>query len=430
MGKENMQTKLTAFFGKISPVINKIGENKYLQTISTTMMGTLGPVMVGSIAVLLMTFPAGVVANFLKNTGLISILGVVNSVTIGGLALYVVFLMARNLVNRMIPAEDGTMAGALALMCFLIITPLAKTAEGVKAIPTTWLGAQGVFSAMLVGLVVGRIFVLFRERDWTIKMPDSVPPMVTKTFDSLLPCFTVGIIFIAIAYVFGKTPYISMHQFIYDIIQKPIQGLGATLPATLFTSLLMQTLWFFGIHGTNIVNPIVQPFRLALDTENMTALAAGAALPNIVGNGFFSIVCWGGSALGLVFWMLRSKSKQYRQLGKVALIPALFGITEPVIFGTPLVFNFNFIVPFITNNTINLIIAYFLTKAGIVARCSGAQPIFGLPLGFHAMVGGSVSIILLQLFLQLIISPILWYPWFKNAEKKALLLEQQEEASN
>ncbi len=426
MAVKNIQNSMTSFFAKISPTISRVGENKYLQTISGTMMSTLGPIMVGSVAVLMLAFPVEGIKNALTAMGLMPILSTVNSVTIGALALYVVFLMSRNLVNKMLPQEDGSVVGALGLMCFLIVTPLEKTAEGTTAIPSTWLGAQGVFSAMLIGLVVGRIYVLFREKNWSIKMPDSVPPMVTKTFDSLFPCFVVGVMAIAVSRIFQVTSFGSMHQFIYSIIQEPLQGLGGSLPATLLTSLLMQILWFFGIHGTNVIAPIVQPIRLALDTENMTALAAGLPLPNIVGNGFFSIMCWGGSALGLVILMLRSKSRQYRQLGKVAVIPALFGITEPVIFGTPLVFNFKFLVPFVTNNTINLCIAYALTRMGIVGRCSGAQPIFGLPLGFHAMVSGQISVVILQLVLQLIVSPILWYPWFKMAEKEALEKEQKE----
>ena len=426
MSIKSIQNSMTSFFSRISPVIGKIGENKYLQTISGTMMSTLGPIMVGSVAVLLLAFPIEGVKNGMTAMGLMPVFAAVNSVTIGALALYVVFLMSRNLVNKMIPQEDGTVSGALALMCFLIVTPLDKTAEGVTAIPATWLGAQGVFSAMVIGLVVGRVYVLFRQKDWSIKMPDSVPPMVTKTFDSLFPCFAVGILAIAVNRIFSSTSFGSMHQFIYTIIQVPLQGLGGSLPATLLTSLLMQILWFFGIHGTNVIAPIVQPIRLALDTENMTALAAGLSLPNIVGNGFFSIICWGGSALGLVLLMLVSKSKQYRQLGRVAIVPALFGITEPVIFGTPLVFNFKFLIPFVTNNTINLCIAYVLTNMGIVARCSGAQPIFGLPLGFHAMVSGRISVVILQLVLQLIISPLLWYPWFKMAEKEALTKEEAE----
>ncbi len=170
--------------------------------------------------------------------------------------------------------------------------------------------------------------------------------------------------------------------------------------------------------------PIVQPLWMAMDAENLTAFAAGQPLPNIGGYAFFNIITWGGTALGLVLLMLISKSKQYKQLGKVAIVPALFGITEPVIFGTPLVLNFDLAVPFITNNTICLILSYILMKIGIVAKCVGTTAIFGMPLGFHAMIGGSVSIVILQLFLQLVLSPILWFPWFKAVEKRAVEQEK------
>jgi len=431
----NFKDKMSNFFMKISPAINKVGQNKYLRTISNTMMGTLGPLMVGSIAVLLLAFPVDAVKTFIASIGLTPILSAVNTVTIGCMALYVAFLMAKNLVFEMWHGEDGALVGAISLMCFLIITPLGNLItdageKGASAIPTQWLGASGVFSAMIVGLIVGRIYVLFKQKNWTIKMPDSVPPMVSKTFDSLLPAFTVGILFVLLRLAFNATPYGSMHQFIYSIIQTPLQNIGATLPATILTSFLMQLLWFFGIHGTNVIAPIVQPIRLTLDAQNMAAATAGTALPNIVGNAFFSIVCWGGTALGLVLLMLRSKSKRYREMGKVALVPALFGITEPVIFGTPLVFNFSFFFPFVLNNSINLCLAYFLTKIGLVARCVGVQCIFGLPLGFHAMVGGSISIVILQLFIQLVLSPLEWYPWFKMAEKKALAEEAETEKAD
>lgn len=236
MSLKSIQNSMTSFFARISPTISRLGENKYLQTISGTMMSTLGPIMVGSIAVLMLAFPIEGVKNAITSMGLMPVFAAVNSVTIGALALYVAFLMGRNLVNKMIPAEDGSVAGALSLMCFLIVTPLDKTAEGVGAVPTTWLGAQGVFSAMIIGLVVGRIYVLFRQKDWSIKMPDSVPPMVTKTFDSLFPCFTVGLMAIIVSRLFLSTGYGSMHQFIYSIIQVPLQGLGGSLPATLLTA--------------------------------------------------------------------------------------------------------------------------------------------------------------------------------------------------
>lgn len=95
-----------------------------------------------------------------------------------------------------------------------------------------------------------------------------------------------------------------------------------------------------------------------------------------------------------------------------------------MIFGTPLVLNFKLAVPFITNNSIALILAYVLTHFGFVARFTGVTAIFGLPIGFHAAVQGKLSIIILQLFIQLILSPILWYPWFRNLDKETYQLEQ------
>ena len=421
--------KTLDFFEKIRPVIDKMGQNDYLQTISGAMMNTLGPVMVGSIAVILLAFPIEGVKNAIAAAGLTPILAAANSLTIGCLALYVAYLIAKIFVERRDHEMDGTMAGILSIMCFLIMTPLGKTDDLGTVIPTKWLGASGVFSAMIIAFIVANIFIFFKKKGWTIKMPEGVPPMVSKSFESLLSSIVIGLLFLVLSWLFSKTPAGSLHQLIYTVIQMALQGIGGSLPATILTSFLMQLLWFFGIHGTNVIAPIVTPIRMALDVQNQEAMVAGAALPNIVGNAFFSIVCWGGSALGLVMLMLKSKSKRFRELGKVAVVPALFGITEPVIFGTPLVFNFTFFIPFVFNNSINLLLSYFLTAIGVVHRCAGIQPIFGLPLGFHAMVGGHWTIIVLQLVIQLVLSPIEWYPWFKMAEKQMLIEEAADSES-
>lgn len=207
-------------------------------------------------------------------------------------------------------------------------------------------------------------------------MPEGVPPMVTKVFESILPTILIGLVFILISSLFEMTSFGNMHEFVYTIIQKPLQGIGGSIGAVILISLIQQILWFFGIHGTNVVMPIVTALWMAMDVENLNAVAAGQTPPNITGLAFFNIITWGGMALGLVLLMLRAKSKQFREVGKVSIVPALFGITEPVIFGTPLVLNFRLAVPFITNNSIALLLAYLLTKSGLVAHFSGVQAIF------------------------------------------------------
>lgn len=424
-----MKEKTTNLFDKLNPWFDKLGANPYLQAISGAMMATLGPLFIGSMSVLIVVL-MGMVPALAKLDKLTELLSKVNTMTLGALAVYIAVLIAYHLVRKLDEDEDPISASIISLLSFLIITPLGKMADDSMGIPTNWLGAQGVFSALIVGIVSARLYLAIKRRGWTIKMPAGVPPMVTKTFEALIPTILIGLLFAIVDLLFSLTSFGSMHQFVYSIIQEPLKGVGGSIAAMILLSLLQQVLWFFGIHGTNVIMPLVTPLWLAMDVENLNAVQAGLTSPNIVGLAFFNIITWSGLGLGLVLLMLRAKSKQYRQVGKISIVPALFGITEPVIFGTPLVLNFDLAFPFITNNTIALIIAYVLTKLGIVANFIGVQAIFGLPIGFHAAVQGSLSIILLQLFIQLVLSPVLWYPWFKRLDLRTYKEEQAAEGVN
>ena len=424
-----MKEKFTNLFNKLNPWFDKLGANPYLQAISGAMMATLGPLFIGSMSVLIVVL-MGMVPALAKLNKLTELLSKVNTMTLGALAVYIAVLIAYHLVKKLDEDEDPISASIISLISFLIITPLGKMADDSMGIPTNWLGAQGVFSALIVGIVSARLYLAIKHRGWTIKMPAGVPPMVTKTFEALIPTILIGLLFAIVDLLFSLTAFGSMHQFVYSIIQEPLKGVGGSIAVMILLSLLQQVLWFFGIHGTNVILPLVTPLWLAMDLENLNAVQAGLTPPNIVGLAFFNIITWSGLALGLVLLMLRAKSQQYRQVGKISIVPAMFGITEPVIFGTPLVLNFDLAFPFITNNAIALTLAYVLTKLGIVAKFIGVQAIFGLPLGFHAAVEGSISIILLQLFIQLVLSPVLWYPWFKRLDMRTYKEEQAAEGVN
>ncbi|WP_137663194.1 PTS sugar transporter subunit IIC [Enterococcus hulanensis] len=424
-----MKEKFTNLFNKLNPWFDKLGANPYLQAISGAMMATLGPLFIGSMSVLIVVL-MGMVPALAKLDKLTELLSKVNTMTLGALAVYIAVLIAYHLVKKLDEDEDPISASIISLISFLIITPLGKMADDSMGIPTNWLGAQGVFSALIVGIVSARLYLAIKHRGWTIKMPAGVPPMVTKTFEALIPTILIGLLFAIVDLLFSLTAFGSMHQFVYSIIQEPLKGVGGSIAVMILLSLLQQVLWFFGIHGTNVILPLVTPLWLAMDLENLNAVQAGLTPPNIVGLAFFNIITWSGLGLGLVLLMLRAKSQQYRQVGKISIVPAMFGITEPVIFGTPLVLNFDLAFPFITNNAIALTLAYVLTKLGIVAKFIGVQAIFGLPLGFHAAVEGSISIILLQLFIQLVLSPVLWYPWFKRLDMRTYKEEQAAEGVN
>lgn len=418
--------KIESIFEKISPAMTKLANNSTLKGISAGMMGSIVVTLVGSICLLLAVFPVEAVSNFIESIGIRDVLFKINSVTIGCLALYMVFMITNALVKEYNNKEDSVSAAVVALLSFLIVTPLGATEEGVGAIPTTWLGAAGVFSAMIISIVVAKLFVAIKRKGWTIKMPDSVPPMVSRTFESLVPGVIIALIFIVLSIVFDKTSYGSMHQFVYSIIQTPLQNIGGSLGAMCAFTIIAQLLWFFGIHGNNVISPIYTPIWLALDLANQAAVAEGGmgAGTNIIGLAFFNTFTWGGCVIGLVLMMLfMSKSTQYKSMGKVAIVPALFGITEPVIFGTPLVLNFVFFIPFVFGNVIAILIAYVAIASGLVPTLMGASTIFGLPLGFFAAIQGSWKIIVLQLVVMAVVA-LFWYPFFRKADNDAYKLEQ------
>lgn len=422
-------SKFEAFFEKVNPVIGKITANKTLQAISASMMGLFPITIIGSLCLLLYVIGAQIapLGAFLTSTGIGGVLVKVNSLTIGMLAIYVVVLTGKNVAKTFSKDDDGISAAIVALLCFMIVTPLGAEASGAAFIPTTWLGATGIFSAMIIGILSARLYVFIRNKGWTIKMPAGVPPMVSKVFESLIPSILIGIIFMAINFIFTQTDFGNMHQAIYTIIQIPLQGLGGNIWAMILFTIIAQTLWFFGIHGTNVVSPIYTPIWMALDAANMNAVAAGANPTNVIGNAFFQTYTFGGMVLGFVFLMaFFAKSKQFKSLGRLSLVPAVFGVTEPVIFGTPLVLNFIFAIPFILGNVVAIIVAYLATASGLVPIMNGIAPIFGLPVGLHAAIQGSWQIVVLQLALVVIVG-LVWFPFFKIADRKAVEAERHAE---
>lgn len=412
------------FFNKTMNLVSAFSNNKYVKAISDSMMSLIGLMILGSFAVIFQAFPIKAVSEFFNQIGVATYFGVIHRFTIGSISLYLVFLITKNLISKFEIDVDSSVVGLIGLMSFLILTPIesfVKDSSNVLALPFNWLGTSGMFSAIIIGLLVAKLYALMKINNWSIKMPEGVPPMVSKSFENLIPTVVIGVLSALIAYLFNLSSFGNFHQMIYSLIQTPLNGIGGSTVAVVLIIAFQQLLWFFGIHGTNVISPIVGPIWLSLAAENLEAFQAGKELPHMITQPLINIVCWGGSALGLVLLMLFvGKSKRYKELGKIAIIPALFGITEPVIFGTPLVLNFNFFVPFVLNNSINLILTFLLINLGILQPAIGAQAIFGLPLGFHASIGGSLGLIVWQLIIQLIISPILWLPWFKYADKLAL----------
>lgn len=324
----------------------------------------------------------------------------------------------------------GLSAGALAVASMLLATPSITDKAGVAGIPYPGIGGRGLFTAIIVGLVTAEIFRWFIQKDITIKMPDSVPEVVGKSFMALVPGAVILTFFEAITWGISLTPIGNLNNLLGIVIGTPLGLIGGTLIGTFIAILLNSLFWFCGVNGGQVVNTVMQPVWLQAATANLAAWQAGKALPNIITLPFIDLFVYiggGGATIGLALClMFLSKSKEYKVLGKAAGIPAFFNINTAILFSFPTVLNPIMLIPFLLAPVTNAVITYFAMALHLVPLTTGAimpwtmPPIIG---GFFAC-GGSWAAAILQLVL-VIVSFFIYYPFFKAADAARLKAEME-----
>jgi PTS system cellobiose-specific IIC component len=270
------------------------------------------------------------------------------------------------------------------------------------------------------------------EKNITIKMPDGVPEMVTKSFTSLIPAVVIASLFGIVKFGFSVTSYNSATDFVYTLLQEPLQRLTGSLTAFLILILISNLLWFFGIHGSMTVLPILMPIFLGYLADNSAAVAAGEAVPHAINFGLYDLACLGGSGatIGLVTDMfLFSKSKRYKSFSKIVFPSGLFGVNEPVVFGMPVMLNVMLLIPFLLTPLVITSLGYALISMGIITAPIGILGAGSLPPLIHGIVQGSLSFGIYQLF-AVAISMAIYYPFFKTLDNQAVQEERlaQEQA--
>lgn len=335
---------------------------------------------------------------------------------------------------------DAMQAAIISLVSFFIVTPFTTlfTPEGstevfeVGSLPLRWMGSSGLFLGMVVALVATRMFVALIRTGWTIKMPDGVPHTVVKSFEALIPSFVILTFFMVANWVASLTTYGNLQEILFKFLQTPLLSLGNTLGAMIIAYLFLHFFWFFGINGSSVVGAVFNPVLRALSIENLNAFKDGHEIPNIITGQFqdmFATFGGGGSTLSLILIMiLVCKSQRVKKLSQLSLVPGIFGINEPIIFGLPIVLNPIILVPFALVPTINIIIAYFCMDLGLVAYTNRIQlPWTTPPIISGFLVSGWQASVLQGLLILL--GMAVYYPFIKVLDNQYLKEELEAEES-
>lgn len=408
------------------PFANKLSQNKVLKAISGGFSALLPVIMVGAIASLLSGLNIEAYQNFIVAIGLKPIVAYISAYTTNMMAIYAVFSIGNSMAKQLECKDQSILVGIISLMVFLLTIPLGVTKDEVTiaaAISTTYFGAPGLFTAMIIGCIVPLIYNIFVKNHIVIKMPDGVPPQIANGFSAIIPAVCITAIFAAIRQLCALTSFGTLSGLIYGLLKTPLSHLTNS-PITFVVLLLFcNILWFFGIHGGMVTMSFLSMLYMAPALENLEAMAAGQPLPNMLTNTWwFTFAQLGGSGgiIGLAVCMfLFSKSERYKTLGKIAILPALCSISEPIVFGVPLVLNVMMLIPMILSPLCCFLTSYLMTSIGVLPYLNGIQLSTGTPVVLAGFLAGGWRAAIWQVVL-VALQAVIYFPFFRMVDKQAV----------
>lgn len=410
----------------LTPVAEKLQTMTFISALSQTMQLLMPITIVGSFACLLAFVDLFGWQDFLAAhaTLQVALMGI-QSVTLSMFAFYVLLVLPYMYADNL-GLREALATIPLTFATYLILTPI----DLYTAVPIEWFGHKGLVSAMLISYLVVRFVKFTVDKNIKIKMPAGVPKFVVDAFSVLIPAAFLAVVAAIIKYLFSLTSIGTFHNLIYVILQSPFKKVGLSLIGQTLTETAASLAMFLGLHAMSIVG-IVTPLRTAASLENLEAWQAGLPLPNIVTGSFssgLSLIGAGGSALACTLAVLFfSKSERYKSIGKIALIPGIFGIGEPILFGLPVMLNPMFFIPWIAVTVVNQVLAYGSIATGLVGRFTGVEVSWTVPIILNPILTNSTPVrAAIAQALLVVIDLLIWYPFIKAADKAELSKEVTE----
>lgn len=407
---------------KMIPFSEKIGGNKYLLSLRDGFMVAFPATMFGSIMVILQNLPSTfgfskyLPENF--NLFLNDFFGPVSNATMSISAMIIAFGIAYQLSGYY--KQQKVFAGIISLSSFLMLVPVGNDKAEGAFFAISNLGAKGMFIAIIVGFISCELYCRISLANITIKMPESVPPMISQSFIAIIPGAVPLLLCNIIRYIFTYTDYKNAIEFVYQILQQPLMGLGGTLPAVIIAVFMTQLFWWFGLHGTLLINSIIDPIMASLALQNYEAYKSGTEnLPNIINTTFMGVFVNQGMQLGIAitFAFFLAKSIRMKTMMKTVLVPSIFNVSEPMTYGLPIVLNPVLIIPWILAPIASTIVSYCAINVGLVPKPIGATVVWSTPIILSGWLGtGSIAGAILQI-VDVIVMTIIWIPFLLVLDK-------------
>lgn len=394
-----------------SPMMNKINHNIWIVTLKDSINQIMPLIFIGSIFSML-TLPGSIFGldwwpDFWTPQGW----------TMGMISLLIAFLVPFNLMEKSRLRNSRIIAGIAGVILFAITITPQLTADGAVGFSHAAFGAGGMFIAIVTGMLTGFILRSFGKFSF-FKEDSALPDFVRAWFDQMLPIAVI----VVLGWVIVDMVGFDLYNAILSVF-KPLQAFSETFWGYLALVSIISVLYSMGISSW-VLTPITTPIMLAAIQANMAGTAA-----NVYTSSFqYAYLCIGGTGctLGLAIFFLFSKSKKLKGLGKAAIVPSVFNINEPVVFGA-IAWNPILMLPMILNAVVASTLAWVFTK--VIPLAVIPNILFQLwycpyPIATWLATGGSIASVIL-LFIIFAATALVWYPFFKIYEKQCIAEEQE-----
>lgn len=426
--------------GAVRDLMEKAEGYTLVRAIRGGLLSITPVLIIGAFALILKTFPVEAYQKFVNGFAgglLLQFLDFVYNATFGILSLYMTVAISRSYMrvkNAEKLNEDTPAIGAM-LSSMLSFTILAGTFREITeagtndkfniAFVTNGLGPQAMFLAILTGIGAAALYARFyrllhgrRRRFYSTGADHDFNLMLSYLFPITLTAAVFAVFNTAIVNIF------SVHSF-RELLASAFNNLfsigGSGFFKGFFFVMLSSVLWFFGIHGSDTLEGVMQQYFAPGLAANQAAAAAGNAPTEILTKQFFDcFVLMGGCGSAiclLIAILLFSKNRARRGLGWSAAFPMLFNINELMVFGLPVVFNPIMLIPFITVPLVCYSTAYVAIATGLVPMITGSVE-WTTPIllgGFHAT--GSVAGSLLQVA-NVVLGVLIYVPFVRMLDKR------------
>lgn len=349
-------------------------------------------------------------------------LGSVTMYTFNLLALLVAFMMVYQLMGSL-KHREYQVVGGLTGICAYMLAMKGKVENGIYSVTWNRFGPTGIVVAIVIGLYVAFVFHMIAKLN-LFKKNKTLPEFVQEWIKNIIPIFLTILILKIVIIDFD----LDLYPLVLAIFA-PVQKIAQTYPGYLLVIFIPVFFYSLGISGWTWSGPRNAIF-IPAQAANVAAVAAGGAATFLttseVCNGIALCVLGGmGCTLAFNIWLLTSKSKRLRTLGKVCIGPSIFNINEPVLYGAPMVFNPVLMFPMWICTFVNATLVWVIMRMGLLAIPTiQLAMVATIPAPFSTVMFTGDMRGILWWVVAMVLDLAIYYPFFKAFENQTLAEEK------